>query len=149
MKLRSGYKKLLVAAVIILVAVISIIVWDKKRMWDYYSDADSFRSGSGVVTYICRVEEDEKIVLAFSDIEQSFHDNCFDIEGENYHIVMENGILEKLSLGDSVQFVGSPRVFGDGYVLPLIGLSVEGQVLLDPAVGYSNFLDWLRADLIS
>lgn len=148
MKLQSGYKKLLIGAIVVLAAVISIIVWDKKRMWDYYSDRDSFRTGSGVVTYIRHVE-DEKIVLGFSDMRPNFPDNCFVIQGENYRIVMENGILEKLSLGDQVVFVGSFRVFGDGYMLRLIGLTVDGQVLLDSDVGYSCFMDWLRADLLS
>ena len=46
-------------------------------------------------------------------------------------LVLKNGISEKIKLGDTVEFVTAPRYFGDGYVMPIVAISVEGEQLLD------------------
>lgn len=144
MHLKPLFKRMLMATIILLFSVIIIVAWDKKRMWNYYAKEDSFLSSAGVVTYIHHAEDEEQIYLSFSGIDPCFHDQSFKIVGMNYQLVMENGLLDKLSVGDHVNFVGSPRVFGDGYVLPLIAISVYGEQFLDPEQGYQNFIEWLR-----
>lgn len=147
MYLKLIHKKLLSIVLILLLLIIILLVWDKERMWAYYKNENSFLSSSGVVAYLYHDKDMEQIYISFSDIDPSFHDHSFKIVGMNYKIVIQNGLLDSLSVGDHVEFVGSPRVFGDGYVLPLIGISKNDNLFLDPVQGYHNFLDWLRSRL--
>ncbi|HIV47949.1 MAG TPA: hypothetical protein H9749_09110, partial [Candidatus Acutalibacter stercorigallinarum] len=71
---------------------------------------------------------------------------AFKIVGDNVQIVLENGISEKIKLGDTVEFVTAPRYFGDGYVMPIVAISVDGEQLLDYEEGYANFMEWLEKE---
>ena len=72
-----------------------------------------------------------------------FDDNSFKIVGENLLIVRQNGIDEKLEIGDQVTFVTAPRYFGDGYVMPIVEITVNEEELLSFEDGFANFLKWL------
>lgn len=147
MQLKPNKIRILMVTSILILLVILAVTRDKKQMWDYYSTEDSFLSTTGVVTYIHHAENQGQIYLSFSDIDPVFHDKSFKIVGKNYTIVIENGLLDRLSIGDHVEFVGSPRVFGDGYVLPLIAISLDGVQYIEREQGYQNFLEWLRSNL--
>lgn len=40
----------------------------------------------------------------------------------------------------------APRYFGDGYVMPIVAISVDGEQLLDYEEGYANFMEWLEKE---
>ena len=58
--------------------------------------------------------------------------------------VTENGIETKLNIGDKVTFVAAPKVFGDGYVLPIVSMTIDEEELLGFDEGYLNLLEWLK-----
>lgn len=145
MRQKHIFKKLLTITILVFFLIITLLILDNKRMWDYYKTEDAFISSQGVVTYINHDEQEGQIYLSLSGIAPCFDDNCFKIVGLNYKIVMENGLLDQLRIGDTVEFVGSPRVFGDGYVLPLIAISAHDTHFLIQEQGYPNFMDWLRS----
>ena len=59
-------------------------------------------------------------------------------------IVQNNGIEQKINVGDRVEFVSAPRYFGDGYVMPIVQISVDGEELLSFDTGFVNLNDWLE-----
>lgn len=58
--------------------------------------------------------------------------------------MQKNNIDEQIKIGDTIQFVTAPKYFGDGYVMPIVAISVDGEVLLEFEEGYANFLKWLE-----
>ena len=38
----------------------------------------------------------------------------------------------------------APKCFGDGYVMPIVAVSVDGEVLLEFEEGFENFLEHLK-----
>ena len=44
---------------------------------------------------------------------------------------------------DEVVFITAPRHFGDGYVMPIVAISINGESLLDFNDGYANLMNWL------
>ena len=137
----------LLVVVVVLSQLILCSIWKKKQIWDYYQTKDCFISSSGTITFIYHDATNQEICLSLSDIDPRFDDRRFVITGMNYTIVMERGLLDDLSIGDSVEFIGAPRVFWDGYVLPMIEITVDDEQFLDAKTGYDHFIEWLRATL--
>lgn len=110
---------------------------------EYYAHKENYVTAVGTVTFIHYNEEKTALYLGFSDLSPRFSDNSFKIVGKNLQIVQGNGIDEKLKIGDSVDFITAPKYFGDGYVMPIVALSINGESLLDFDEGYTNLLSWL------
>ena len=51
--------------------------------------------------------------------------------------------MQKVQLGTTVSFMTAPRYFGDGYIMPIVEISVDGEELLSFEEGYENLLKWL------
>lgn len=66
--------------------------------------------------------------------------------GKNLLIVRENKIDEKIEIGDRIEFITAPKYFGDGYVMPIAEITVNGEKLLAFEEGFPNFLDWLETN---
>ena len=54
---------------------------------------------------------------------------------------MENGILSKVKIGDTITFTSAPRFFGDGYFMPIVELYIGDEAILEFEIGYQNLLD--------
>ncbi len=116
---------------------------------DYYSDRNNYIVATGVVDFINFTDDKDgrssnRLYIGFSDISEKFEDNCFVVIGRNMDIVLENGIETKLNVGDKVTFVAAPKVFGDGYVLPIVSMTIDEEELLGFDEGYLNLLEWLK-----
>ena len=59
-------------------------------------------------------------------------------------MVLRNGILDKLETGDEITFVAAPEYFGDGYVVPIVAITVDGEELLSFDEGYENLMETYR-----
>lgn len=129
----------LMSLILILSACFSLTSREKE----YYYDEDNFISAIGTVTHIKYNDERTAIYIGFSELNPKFDDVNFEIVGKNLPIVQENGIDEKIQLGDQVEFITAPKYFGDGYVMPIVSISVDGEELLSYEEGYANFLEWL------
>ncbi len=115
-----------------------------SRLRDYYNDESNYVNASGVVIHIACNSEEPAIYYGFSDLSRSFDDICFKIVGENFRLVRERGIDRLIAIGDKVEFTTAPRYFGDGYVMPIVSISVDGNTLLEYDEGLANFLEWLE-----
>lgn len=114
-----------------------------NKMQDYYSQETNYISATGIVTHISYNEEKTALYFGFSDLSPQFDDNSFKIVGDNLPIVQEKGIDKKIKIGDEVSFITAPRYFGDGYVIPIVEISVNEEKLLDFEEGFANLLKWL------
>ena len=114
-----------------------------RRMRNYYAQESNYINATGIVTYISYNDDKSALYLGFSDLTPRFDDNCFKIVGDNLPIAQQNGIDDKIKLGDQVDFVTAPKYFGDGYVMPIVEITVDGETLLAFEDGYPNLLEWL------
>lgn len=113
------------------------------KMQDYYSQKNNYINATGIVSHISYNEDKTALYLGFSDLTPQFDDNSFKIVGDNLPIVQEKGIDEKIKIGDQVDFITAPRYFGDGYVMPIVEISVNEEELLGFEEGFTNLLKWL------
>ena len=109
----------------------------------YYSQRDNYVNAVGTVTHIAYSEDNMELYLGFSELTPTFDDDCFKIVGENLRIAQDNGIDTKIKIGDQVEFITAPEYFGDGYVMPIVAISINGESLLDFNDGYANLMNWL------
>ena len=110
----------------------------------YYPVKDNYIEVSGVVSYMKYSDDHTELHIAFSDMDRKLDDRSFEIVGENLRIVEKNGIDDKIKIGDRVTFVTAPKYFGDGYVMPIVAISANGESLLDFDEGFKNFMDYLN-----
>ena len=106
----------------------------------YYSDKSNFINVSGTVTHIKYSERDGCLYLAFSDLSPKMDDTNFKLIEENAKIAQENGLDDVLDYGIKVDFITAPRYFGDGYVMPIVSLNIDGVCYLEFEEGYDNFI---------
>lgn len=110
----------------------------------YYGDRANYISATGIVDHIAYTEDGEALYLAFSDLNPGFEDTNFRVVGESLQLARQNGIDEKVELGDEVVFMAAPKYLGDGYVIPIVEIVVDGEILLPFEEGFQNLQDWLR-----
>ena len=156
--------KIPLTAVILAIAITSFCSCYRYREIEYFSQKENYINVSGIVTHFKYGDRYQALYFGFSEIHlsnditfdgQTFVDSLvtdeilhftystFEIIGKNLEIVEANGVYEKIKLGDRVEFTSAPGDFGNGYMLPIVAISVNGESLLDFEEGYENFLDWL------
>ena len=113
-------------------------------MRDYYSQKSNYVRASGTVIHIAYTDDHTELYLGFSDLIPQFDDVTFGIVGDNLTIVQQKGIDKKIKIGDQVDFITAPKYFGDGYVMPIVEISVNEEKLLDFEEGFANLLKWLE-----
>ena len=109
----------------------------------YYEEKENYIGVTGTISHIQYNEDLTVLYLGFSELSPALDDTSFKIVGENLKIVQANGIDIKLKIGEQISFMTAPKYFGDGYVMPIVAISVNGESLLDFQEGYTNLLDWL------
>lgn len=119
---------------------------DSYKQRSYYADSSNYISATGTVSHIAYSKDGKSLYIGFSDLSYKFSDTCFKLVGDNLIIARENGIDEKLKIGSEVSFISAPRYFGDGYVMPIVAIVVQGETLLDFTQGHPNLLKWLEQD---
>ena len=136
-------KKLLFLLALCVAIVLSSCGLDKKT--EYYSERSNYITAIGTISHIKYNEENDVLYLGIEQLSPEFADIAFKIVGKNLLIVQENGIDQKLQIGKQIEFISAPRYFGDGYVMPIVGVTIDGEVLLDFEQGYYNWLEWIES----
>ena len=109
----------------------------------YYEDTNNYISITGVIEYLKFDDSNRILYLQFSEMDEKLDDNCFKIVDENYSVIVRNGAKDSFEIGQQVTFTTAPKYFGNGYVMPIVKLSIDNEVLLDFETGYENLLNWL------
>lgn len=128
-----------ITLVLLLAMLVSITGCFRYREKIYYSDKENFISATGTVTHMKSNDKAKKFFIAFSDLSARFEDNNFYISYEDLQLIRDD-IWNLVHIGDSIEFVSAPKVFGDGYTLPIVSLTVNGEVLLDFETGWKNLM---------
>ena len=81
-----------------------------------------------------------KLDLDEDEIDEVYVNGGFIIRGDNVSVVMENGILDKVKVGDKITFTSAPRYFGDGYTVPIVALYIGDEEILNFDVGHKNLM---------
>ena len=142
MRRSSAIKKFLVIALVysVLICLCACNTSDKIQ---YYSQKENYICVTGTISSIKYNEDNTAVYIDFSELTPILDDTCFKIVGENLAIVQTNKINDKLKANEKVTFITAPKYFGDGYVMPIVALSINGEDLLTFEEGYQNWLDWL------
>ncbi len=139
--MKKIYMKSLVVILLMNVLILCSCYAEEKRK--YYSDKDNYVSATGTVVHIMYNGNKTELYLGFSDMSRKFSGNTFEIVGDNLTIIQEKGIDEKLEMGDQIEFITAPMYFGDGYIMPIVGITIDGETLLEFDEGYENLMETL------
>lgn len=140
MKTRCSIKKYKLLS-LVLIALFLFVGCSKMHEKKYYTDINNFITDEAVVDNIIYNEEEGYIVLWLSEIDEAYQCSDFIIEGKNVDLVLENGILDKIEIGDAITYTSAPRIFGNGDFMPIIEISASGEELLNVDDGYKNLMD--------
>ena len=116
---------------------------NSPRKIKYYSQKENYISVTGTVSNITYDEDSTALYIDLCELSSVLEDTCFKIVGENLEIVQTNKIDDKLKIDEQITFITAPKYFGDGYVMPIVAITIHGENLLDFEEGYENLLDWL------
>ena len=108
---------------------------------EYYMDVNNYITEEAVVDTITYDKKLEYIGIRLSEISDAYQGERFIIEGKNLDIVLANGILEKIEPNSVIEFTSAPAFFGNGYLMPIVQLSIDGETLLSFEEGYANLLE--------
>ena len=135
-------------AIIITLCIASCCIFScyAQKQIEYYSEKENYVCVVGVVSKFQYNEDRTALYIDFTDLSPTLDDTCFKIVGDNLKIVKDNLIDDKVLEGKQVSFTTAPRYFGDGYILPIVAMYVDGECLLDFENGYKNLLKWLKEE---
>ena len=116
---------------------------EKEQLIRHYSDKNNFIECTGEVTYV-NFANRNGVFLEIEGIEPDiFSDTSFVIRGYNVDIVKSNNICDEICVCDIITFISDPEYFGDGYIMPIVGLSKGNKVYLNFDVGYKEYMSYL------
>ena len=136
----SNFSKTVVM-IVLLLALVGCGGVAKSVEKEYYMDVNNYITEEAVVDSIKYDKKIEYIGFRLSEISDAYQGERFIIEGENLDIVLANGILEKIEPNSVIEFTSAPAFFGNGYLMPIVQLSVNGETLLSFEEGYANLLE--------
>lgn len=116
---------------------------DSVELAEYYAKKENYICVTGTISYIQYNEDHSGLYLELSEMFPTLDDTCFKIVGKNLQITQSNGIDNKLKIGKQIEFMTAPKYFGDGYVMPIVAISIDGEKLLSFDEGYANLMNWL------
>ena len=140
---RNSLLKLIIATTSICFLLVLLCSCNRSGIIEYYSQKENYISVTGTVSHLKYNEDTTALYSDFSELSPGLDDTCFKIVGENLKIVKANKIDDKLKGGERVTFITAPKYFGDGYVMPIVAMSISGEKLLEFEDGYKNLIDWL------
>lgn len=116
------------------------LIWTAQE-YKYYSNEENFVEVTSKINHIVWNHSEQRVTIGLSDVPETFSDNCFDIEEDNYIILLENGGEEYLEYGTDVTIITAPRYFGDGYIMPIVAITVGEYELLNYDDGYKGLME--------
>ena len=138
--MKNSYVKFFFAG-LVLTFVISLSGCYSTREKVYYADMSNFITEEATVDNIIYDEEHNYIVLWLSGIDPSYQSSAFIIRHENVTLAIDNGFFDEVRVGDTITYTSAPGYFGDGYFMPIVGISTKYIDILDAETGYQNLMN--------
>lgn len=136
-------KTLLILVLCLFIFLTSSCATTNSKKINYYSNEKNYIEVTSVINHVVFNEEQQILYLGFSNLPKEFDDDCFKIVGNNYSTVADVS-KELIQIGKTATFITAPKYFGDGYVMPIVSLTIDNHLILEYEIGFSNFLDWLK-----
>lgn len=128
----------------VLCMVLAFAGCDKSKLREYYKEKSNYDVIHGEIKHIEYSDDRKTLFLDIGNMDHNLkYDFTFKICGKNLPVVQEKGIDSRLKVGDTVNFTTALRYFGDGYSMPIVAITVDGEELLSFEEGYENLMDWL------
>ena len=109
----------------------------------YYRDKSNFKEYTAIVEgYGDFWNESNMIYLDIGSSGGDLQTSSIYLFGENANIARKNQIWDVIRIGSEITFSASNAIFYDGYLIPMIALSCQGEVLLEFDQGQKNQIDW-------
>lgn len=116
--------------------------WEAREK-EYYAETGNYIVLTATVTakptyfdkedyYLLNVEFDDKEVVQY--------ESRVEIHKSNGDILEKNGYFEEISEGDKIQITLAPEIFGDGYIIPAVGIKTQEKVYLAFEKGMANLM---------
>ena len=119
-----------VVLIILFLCVLSGCAIQSLRETLYYSNGDNYIQTSGIVSHYQYADNDEELYIGFTTIPDGCENLNFMISGDELVTAKKNGIDEYVAIGSEITFVTAPKMFGDGYCPPIVGLECEGEIII-------------------
>lgn len=143
MKSQFRWFGILLVLCCILSIILSGCLSEKINMLQYYSDVSNYSSATGVVTGY-KFANDGSLCIYIHDTIPEYPDTSFELCDVNVHIAEERGLLLDLRKGVRVEFTSAQRIYYNGYLLPIVAISIDGKEYLSADEGIPNLLEWLK-----
>lgn len=130
-----------IGILLLVLMIINLMSCRRQKELEYYSEKNNFISVTAEICYVKYDTENSVLYLAFSNLPEEFSDDHFKIIHKNLEIIKKNNGEKAFEIGNEITFITAPRYFGDGYIMPIISVSVGEEVLLEFEEGYKNFME--------
>lgn len=107
----------------------------------YYANSDNFITDTATVEKLEYNPNEGYLILWLTDINEVYSDSTFVVRGDNAAVLIENGVLDKVGVGDKITYISAPGCYSNGYMFPIVGLSVNGEELLSFDTGHENLME--------
>ena len=110
----------------------------REKMLKYYSDDSVYCNLCG------EIKEKNDVYLIIEVFTES---HTFISRGENGYItfvIYGSSCIEKIEVGDVIDFISAPMCFYNGHYMPIVYLEKEQEVLLSFEEGKTNYLNWIN-----
>lgn len=135
-------KILLFLTIYFFALVVSSCTMTNNEKINYYSNEQNYVKITGTINHIVFDEEQEVLYLGFTNLSKETDDNCFKVVGDSYSVVVAN--KDFIQSGKTATFVTAPKYYGNGYVIPIVSLTIDDNNILEYEVGFWNLLQWLQ-----
>ena len=149
---KSFFKIISILLAVAMVLTMSSCTFYERKNKDlsYYKDIKNYVKATGTVSEIIvndnADDNDPSLLCKINDNDSEFlYFREFEIVGDNWALVKERGILDKLHEGDQIDFITSKVVIGPSVVRPIVELSVNGEELLSLKEGYNNYIEYIKS----
>lgn len=108
-------------------------------MPSYYSNRNNYRESQGIIAKMEELSDGQYLLLIESE------DQVFSYQYRmivaNRTILKEHGFFDEVKVEDTVTLTYAPRIFGDGYTVPIVELKTEDKVYLEFENGFNNLVE--------
>ncbi len=112
------------------------------RIRQYYQDESHFKEYKATVKGYYDYWGDSNLIhLYIGDTGGDFSSSSIYLIGENANAARKNQIWNVIRIDSEITFVTSEAIFYDGYMLPIVALSCQGEELLDYDQGRQNLIE--------
>ncbi|MDD2267979.1 MAG: hypothetical protein PHY15_00340 [Eubacteriales bacterium] len=105
---------------------------------DYYSDDQNYEDIECLTN-----AEGEFVIITSSSL---YYDQGFHIVSTNSTILNNTGFFDEVKDNRKVIVTTAPKMFGDGWQYPIVGIRTEDKVYLEKSEGKKNLIDELNTE---